>query len=687
MESSRNMIMNKLVERGDFTFAGYIQNEVRATTLVLFKNVAKWYGIAYEDVNRITKEFSDKLEEKTYTGWLKGACEMFEFDWEDHWDMVEAKMGFCYRYNKIPYNKSTAASGVIMIDGEAPVPVRDGTVMFNGSDLEKFGYIKYDILTVTTMDMIQHFYGIDYDWNDVHDPNVYQTICNGDNDFVFQMGSPGMNRIAVSTQPRNILAIADIIALWRPGPIEAGFVEKYIRIKTGEDPQFTDEEKILSVVLKKAFGEEHVGLVIFQEDVMRICQDCANFTMTEADEIRRAMGKKDDEILAQWKEPFIRNWNQAGDPEKVWEALAGFAHYAFNKSHSVAYAIIGYATAKLWTYQKNDVLEYCLNDGTKENYALAMAKCKELGIRMNYPNIETMGEKRFKITEEEHNGHKRATLWIPIEAEKSFDSYVSFLFDEEIPVANLIYQGVCDRLSGNRLGLAELATTLLSKAKKQALFMEPPGVKFNRLEQILDGLKLCEGIVDWSKNEKGVIEVKVRRARGEPNSVFFYPESNDEVRAQKVGYDLKKFKAVRNGLLSDLPDIDYSMLETQLNNIKSKAYENGRGEKAYDLMCNHLKSYMREYYSDERRNTFYDIYALVEDSFTYGNGRSVKLTLHFNNCSDILYATGPLVEDARRLVKNSLVKMTLVYSPFIKKRGEIFIYDFDIKEMEVIKLP
>ena len=176
MEASRNMIMNELVKRGDFTFAGFIQNEVRATTLVLFKNVAKWYGMPFEEANKITKEFADKLAEKTYTGWLKSACDMFGFDWEDNWDMIESKMNFCYKYDKIPYNKSTAASGVIMIDGDAIVPVRDDTVMYNGSDLEKFGYIKYDILTVTTIDMIQHFYGMDYDWNDVYDEKVWNTI-------------------------------------------------------------------------------------------------------------------------------------------------------------------------------------------------------------------------------------------------------------------------------------------------------------------------------------------------------------------------------------------------------------------------------------------------------------------------------------------------------------------------------
>lgn len=685
MESSRNMIISELVRRGDFTFAGYIQNEVRATTLVLFKAVAKWYGIPFDEANKITKEFAEQLAEESYTGWLKQACDMFGFDWEDNWDIVEKKMNFCYKYDRIPYNKSSAASGVIMIDGEALVPVRDGVVMYNGSDLEKFKYIKYDILTVTTIDMIQHFYGIDYDWNQVYDSNVWDTICSGDTDFVFQFASPGMKRILTSTKPRDINALAEINALYRPGPIEAGFVDKYIKIKTGEDPEFTEEEEILCRVLKEVFGESHPGLIIFQEDVMKICEVCANFTLTEADDIRRAMGKKDEKALVPFKQQFLDNWNEGGDPEKVWKALEGFAHYAFNKSHSVAYAIIAYATAKLWTYQKYELLEYCLNDGTKDNYALAMNKCKELNIKMDYPTLETMGDKKFHIAEEKTEwGDTRAVLHIPIDVEKSYSSYVSFLFDNEINVASLIYKGVCDKLTGDRTALAELVTTLLAKPKAQALYMEPPGQQFNRLEQILDGLKMCEAIVSYEKQPNGCILVKVKRANGKPsNEVLFHPNGSDAVRAQKVLYDLKMFGSVRNGVISNRPHIEHARLESNLMSIKEKAYENGQGNEAYKKMRNFLEHHMYNYFSDPRKNTFYDVYALINDTITYGN--SVKLFVEFNDCQDILYVkTEELMNKARTLGKNALVKLTLVYSPYINKRKEVFVYDFDIKEMEVV---
>ena len=128
--------MKELVKRGHFTFAGYIQNEVRATALVLFKNLAKWCGMPHDEATKITKEFAIKFDEKEYSGWLEDAVNDLGFEWLDNWDLVGERIGFCYRYSKIPYNKSSAASGVIMIDGsDLIVPVRDGVVMYNGADL------------------------------------------------------------------------------------------------------------------------------------------------------------------------------------------------------------------------------------------------------------------------------------------------------------------------------------------------------------------------------------------------------------------------------------------------------------------------------------------------------------------------------------------------------------------------
>lgn len=141
------------------------------------------------------------------------------------------------------------------------------------------------------------------------DMNVWESLHRGETDFVFQFASPGMRKIIMDTKPTSITALAEINALYRPGPMEAGYVEKYTAIKTGKDPGLDENEKAVSAVLKGVFGSDHPGLLIFQEDIMRICTECAGFTLTEADDIRRAMGKKKLKFLEPYRERFIKNWN------------------------------------------------------------------------------------------------------------------------------------------------------------------------------------------------------------------------------------------------------------------------------------------------------------------------------------------------------------------------------------------
>lgn len=514
------------------------------------------------------------------------------------------------------------------------------------------------------------------------DPKVWNTIDKCETDFVFQFASPGMKNLIAGSIPQTTTQLAELNALFRPGPIEAGFIEKYLAIKQGKDAKLTTEEEIIMSVLKKVFGQSHPGLMIFQEDVMRICTECAGFTMTEADDIRRAMGKKKDEVLAVWEQPFCDNWHEGGDPTKVWDALKGFAHYAFNKSHSVAYAIIAYATAKIWTYQRDECLEYLLNGGTKDDFTNAIEKCKDLKMRMDYPSIETLGGTKYKIAKTDRGN---SVLTVPIECPKHFNSYVSLLFDDEVNVAILIYKGVCDKLHPDRYALAELATTLLSKARKQALFMEPEGQRFNTIEQILDGLKLCGGVVDWTKDHFGNIDVKVQRANGKPASeVHFLSPNNPMLRARQVKLDMKYFGTVRNGILSDMPYIEHESISNQLERIKQTWKENGHPEKAYEKMRNCLSDYMRDYFSNPDRRIFPNVYCVLNDIRIFD--KSAKITVTFNDMTDIFYIGKDYINMVRSAPKNALLRLKMDYSPFVNKRREEYVYDFDILDVEVIPI-
>lgn len=689
ISASRNILVAELIKRGIFDFSGYISNEVNTSTITNFKALAKYYQIPFYEANKISTDptYSEKLkmepDKKTkkpwqYDGWLKQACEDFNLEWEDVWDQVDARMQFCYDFANIPYNASIAASGVIMAEGNPILPVVDGAIGYNGVDLESWGYIKYDLLSINTMNQIQAFKGLDFDWNETYDPAVYDTICNGELDFVFQLSGFVPKQMCMKGKPRTIDQLAEINAINRPGPLNMNLNEIWINIQNGTHKFEDENDIILSNLLKEIYGPQHSGLLVFQEEVMSLCQKAAGFTLSEADDIRKAMGKKKQELMDSFKPKFIQGWHDMGtpgDPEIIWNKMVDFAKYAFNKSHSVAYSIIGYWTAWVWTYHKDEFLEHCLNYDTKKVYQQAIDKCKELGYKFDYPSIFDMGDKTFKVRD--------GVVQVPIEANNSYESYVDFLFgDEETSIFNLILQGVCDKLTKDRYALAELATTLLAKPRAMAKYMEPEGKKFTKLTQILDGLKLCGAVVDWNKELNG-IRVHVKRGRGNPSEVFFHNNEDDIVKANLVKYDLKMFGAIRNGTISDLPYINTVAIERTLNNIKEKYYADGKGSLAYQAMKKKLQEYMRDYFSNPFRNTFRDVYAVLEDHVAYSN--STKLILNFNDRQEILYVNGENAKKVKLMGKHALVKMTLIYSPFISRRKEEFIYDFDVESIEEIQ--
>lgn len=306
---SRDIIMQRLLDKGVFKFAKFVKNEVTSTTLVLFKSLAKYCDIPHEDVNTITKDekYIEKLTEKEYTGWLKSAVNEYGYIWEDYWDRVEERIGFCYKLGGTPSNSSIAASAIIMCDVDAKLPVRHGAIGFNGHDLEDRGYIKYDMLIVTNLDMIQDKYGLDIDWNKNDDPKTWEVLSKGDTDFVFQFASPGMKKILTSISAKSIDDLAETNALYRPGPMD--YIPQYIDLKNGREAELTPELNSVKVLLTSIYGKGNTsGLLLYQEDVMKICQEGSGFSLKEADDIRKGMSKKNRKLLDSYKPKFIDNW-------------------------------------------------------------------------------------------------------------------------------------------------------------------------------------------------------------------------------------------------------------------------------------------------------------------------------------------------------------------------------------------
>lgn len=308
IRQTRNVLMEELLDEGKFNFKGFVQNEVSLTPVVCFKMIAKYYLLPFYEANKITgdEEAKEFLEEKEYMGWLKSVVQKLGFVWYDHWEMMEPVMKYCYKWAGVPHNSSIAASAAILTDNIPNLPIRDEAIGGDSHAVADNGYIKYDLLSIDTLNQIQPFYGLDVDWNNVYDPVVWKTIYTGDTDFVFQFGSGGMKRLLKDAHVDSIDKLADCNGIFRPGALALGTDQKYIDSYNGT-LELSEEDTSLLLAMKDIYGEDHSGMIIFQEEVMSLCTSCG-FTGMESDDIRRALGKKIEWLLQSYREKFIAGY-------------------------------------------------------------------------------------------------------------------------------------------------------------------------------------------------------------------------------------------------------------------------------------------------------------------------------------------------------------------------------------------
>jgi DNA polymerase-3 subunit alpha len=248
---------------------------------------------------------------------------------------------------------------------------------YSGKYIESVDLIKFDFLglkNLTTIqiaiDLIKTKYNkvIDFDKIDINDKKVYDAICEGHTLGMFQVESSGMSVLCKQLKPDNFEYLIAILALYRPGPMESGMVSDFCERKNGdgEIDYFYDEFKeVLEPILKNTYG-----IIVYQEQVMRIVQDVGGFSLGGADLVRRAMGKKVQSELDGLKQQFVDGAFNKGFSKKhssdLFDLIIKFAGYGFNKSHSAAYAMITFYTAYLKTYYAGEFLSALLA-GDKDN--------------------------------------------------------------------------------------------------------------------------------------------------------------------------------------------------------------------------------------------------------------------------------------------------------------------------------
>jgi len=312
----------------------------------------------------------------------------------------------------LPRHASTHAAGVVIskepISNYVPLQKNEDniTTQFPMGTLEELGLLKMDFLGLRTLtvirdavEMIKISKGIDIDINniDFNAEPVYDLLCRGETEGVFQLESAGMKQFMKELQPRSLEDIIAGISLYRPGPMDQ--IPRYIRNKNHpEDIQY--KHPLLKDILQMTYG-----CIVYQEQVMQIVRELAGYSLGRADLVRRAMAKKKADVMEQEKMNFIYgitddNGNilvpgavRNGIPEtvakEIFDEMMDFAKYAFNKSHAAAYAVVAYQTAWLKCYYPTEFMAALLTSVLDNSSKVSeyIGECKRLGIALLPPDI------------------------------------------------------------------------------------------------------------------------------------------------------------------------------------------------------------------------------------------------------------------------------------------------------------
>lgn len=304
---------------------------------------------------------------------------------------------------------STHAAGVVI--GDRPLtemlPLmldKEGNdvTQYSMTYVEKIGLVKFDFLGLKTLSVIdtalsiicegQKLRGEDakrIDLNQValEDPATYKLISAGNTTGIFQLESSGITEMTMRLRPNCFNDLVAILALYRPGPLDAGMVDHYINRKHGREPV-----KYLHPLMKAAL-EDTYGIMLYQEQIMQLARELAGYSLGQADILRKAMGKKDPEEMAKQRVKFTEGAIKNGLSNKlateIFDQMETFARYGFNRSHSAAYAMISFQTAWLKAHYNVEFMAALMSHemGDSDKTLKNMTECRKQGIAMLPPDV------------------------------------------------------------------------------------------------------------------------------------------------------------------------------------------------------------------------------------------------------------------------------------------------------------
>ncbi|MEM7480118.1 MAG: DNA polymerase III subunit alpha [Acidobacteriota bacterium] len=364
----------------------------------VIRDVGRVLGLPYAKVDRISKLVPDMTRSLA-----EAAKEVEALRTEVKRDPeIQQIVDVGKRLEGLTRHASVHAAGVVItpqpLDELVPLfkTSRDEvTTQWDKDVVEDLGLLKMDFLGLRTLTVIDDAVkiirqqGVDLDLDEVplDDPEVYKLFCDGRTNGIFQFESRGMKDLLRRAEPSKFEDLAAFNALYRPGALSVGMVEEYIQRKKGKKKvRFTLPET-------RAILEETYGVIVYQEQVMQIAVEVAGFSLGEADILRKAMGKKKIEVMTEQKAKFIAGAEgrgiDGGKAAELWDYIEPFAGYGFNKSHSVAYAMLAFKTAYLKAHYPVAFMAAMLNSemGNSDAIAKYVRECGDMGIEVLPPEI------------------------------------------------------------------------------------------------------------------------------------------------------------------------------------------------------------------------------------------------------------------------------------------------------------
>jgi len=303
----------------------------------------------------------------------------------------------------LPRHASTHAAGVViarepLVEYTPLYQVNEGEILtqYPMEILDKIGLLKMDLLGLKTLslldnaiEIIKSTKGKDIDLINLplDDSATYKLLRAAKTIGVFQLESEGMRELMKKMRPDSFKDLIALLALYRPGPLGGGQVDAFVKRKSGKEEIEYPHPSLKNIL------EETYGIILYQEQVMQIASEIANFSLTDADDLRSAMGKKIPEVMDEKRAQFVKGAKKNGISEskanKIFDYMAYFAGYGFNKAHSTAYAFVSYRTAYLKANFPLEFMAALLNSekANRDKMAIVINECAEMGIKVFPPDI------------------------------------------------------------------------------------------------------------------------------------------------------------------------------------------------------------------------------------------------------------------------------------------------------------